>query len=70
MDSYPQKCLLGAFDRLENNLPDFFKVENVRLVRFEQNLLFFHHQANQLEWGGGGLKNPYKTFFTMLRKIH
>lgn len=53
MHPYPQKCLLGAIGKLENNFPDFFRVENVRLVRLEQNV-FFLPTDNQLELGGGG----------------
>lgn len=69
MYSYPQKCLLGAIDKSENSFPDFFRVENVRLVRFEQNV-FFCFANRKINWNGGGVKNPYKTCFIMLRKIH
>lgn len=65
MHSYPQKCLLGAIDKLENNFPDFFRVENVRLVRLEQNVFFTNRQSIGM---GGVLKTLIKL--SLLRKIH
>lgn len=52
MYSYPQKCILGAIDKLENNFPDFFRVKNVRLVRLEQNVFFFTNRQS-IGMGGG-----------------